>query len=431
MRNRTAILTTLFTALVIALPVSVATAGPTTCPLSGVRGKAVETLAPAEKTALISELDCALASNYTDLEAREDRLETALSAGQYGTAASDASTLRKLDPARFDALAQNVSLNASTNPGNPQVLALAGLLHWAAARDDLALMDYQAILAVQPNSVFALLFRGSSYLYLGDDIHALADFQQAVNLDPNNPHVYSIIGSTHQQVGSVMDALMALDYAIRLNPADARSHYFRGMALLDNQDLNGAHSEFTLAVQYDPTYADAWYDRARVDVMLSANANALADLDQALAIHPEFDLALVFRGALHEWAGDSAQATSDFFAYTSALDADVMNAGALSLNAPQTVNLDTRILYTFTFEGSAGDLVQLAAQSAQDQVDPVLVLLGPDGQTPVAGSDDASPTASDALIHNVALPASGMYTVLVTHSDNNTTGPVVVTLSAP
>jgi tetratricopeptide (TPR) repeat protein len=430
MANVSAILTAFFTLLVIAIPVSVHAAAPTTCPLSGVREKPVEVLAPAEKTALIGELDCAIAANYTDTDARADRLVTALSASEYGTAASDASTLLKLDPARFDALTASAAAQSSANPNDIGARALLGLLHWAAARDDLAMLDYQAILTLQPADVFAFLFRGSSRLYTGDQYAALADFQQAVNLAPNNPHVYSVIGSTHQQMGNAIDALIALDYALGLDPADARSHYFRGMALLDNSDYQGAFAEFSLAIQYDPAYVDAWYDRARVDVLLQQTTGALADLDQALTIHPEFDLALVFRGALHEWAGDQSQATSDFFAYTTALDATVQNGGALDPNSSETINLDTRVLYTFTFEGSAGDTVQLAAQSAQDQVDPVLVLLGPDGQTPLAGSDDVTPNVSDAIISNV-LPVTGEYTVLVTHSDNNTTGPVVVSFSLP
>lgn len=401
------------------------------CPASGVRAKATDLLARAEAEALLRELDCALASRYADSQAREDRIAAALSIGYYGTAAADASILRKLDRASFDAFTSATAAEVSAAPGDMNDLARLALLHWADARDDLALAEYQSILSIQPTSVFAYLFRGSSRLYTGEDLVAVADFQQAVNLDPNNPHVYSVIGSTHQQVGNIFDALIALDYAIRLNPNDARSHYFRGMALFDNQDLHGAYSEFTLALNSDPSYADAWYDRARVDVLIVSPTDAMADLDRALTINPEFDLALVFRGALHEWAGDRASATADFFAYTNVLDASVMSAGQLAPNVPSTVNLDTRLLYTFTFEGNAGETVQISAQSPVEQADPMLVVLGPDGLTPVAGSDDAAPNMTGALISNLALPASGLYTVLVTHSDSNTSGPVVITLTAP
>jgi len=429
MRLLTLLLIALF-AVTIARPTPAAASAPG-CPTSGVRSKAVDTLARAEAEALLRELDCTLAARYTDAQAREDRIAAALSIGQYGTAAADASILRKYDRTSFDAFTSETAAEVGAAPGDLTDLTRLALLHWADARDDLALAEYQTILSVQPSNAFAYLFRGSSRLYTGEDLTAVADFQQAVNLDPNNPHIYSIIGSTHQQVGNVFDALIALDYAIRLNPGDARSHYFRGMALFDNQDLHGAYSEFTLALNNDPNYADAWYDRARVDVLIASSAEAMADLDRALTINPEFDLALVFRGALHEWAGDRASATADFFAYTNVLGASVTSAGSLIPNTPSTVTLDTHLMYAFTFEGSAGEIVQLTAQSPVEQADPMLVLLGPDGQTPVAGSDDAAPNMTGALISNLALPSSGLYTVLVTHSDSNTSGPVVVTLTAP
>ena len=429
MRKLTAILTALLV-LLAALPLAVQASAPT-CPLSGARGKAVESLAVTEASALLSELDCMLATNYADTHAREERVATALYIGHYGTAASDASALRDLDAARFQTFTGIVAAQAAAAPGNANAVALLALLHWADARDDLALPEYEAILAQQPTNVFAVLFRGSSKLYLGDDVTSLADFQQAVNLDPNNPHVYSIIGSTQQQVGNFYDALMALDRAIQLDPTDARSHYFRGMALLDDGQYAAAHAELTEAVGCDPEFADAWYDRARIDMLLASPTDALADLDQALAIHPEFDLALVFRGALNEWEGDLAGATADIYAYTTVMDAQVFSGGMLNFNAPQTINLDIRALYTFTFQGTAGEVVQVAAQSPQEQTDPILVLIGPDGASPLAASDDLSPTVTDAQISNIVLPQSGQYTVLLTHSDSNPTGPVVLTLSQP
>ncbi|HYO89618.1 MAG TPA: tetratricopeptide repeat protein [Candidatus Limnocylindrales bacterium] len=412
----------------VALPV-LADPPSSSCPLTGAREAAAASRAIGNDAAAIDALNCALNANFHDADARADRLVIALGAGRYGLAASDASTLRNNDRARFDTLVTTTEALSSSNPYDLDTLKLLGLLHWADARDDLALNDYQAILASQPSDVFAFLFRGSSRLYMGDDIHASADFQQAVNLDTNNPDVYSIIGSTYQQIGNIFDALMALDRAIALNPQDARSHYYRGMVLFSNRDVQGAQSEFTLALSCDPAYVDAYYDRARASYQLANSNAAISDLDQALAINPEFDLALVFRGALHEWAGETSSATSDLYAYTVAMDASHLNGGALSPNVPATVSLDTRIVYRFTFEASAGETVQLTATSAQQQADPVLVLLGPDGQTPLSASDDVTPNVHDAVITNVVLPQTGTYTVLVTHSDSNVRGPVIVTLS--
>lgn len=419
---------TLALSAALALP-ALADAAVSSCPLFGAREAAAASNAAGNPIEAINALDCALNANFSDAEARAARLATALTTGRYGLAATDASTLRDLDASRFDTLTATTAAAVSANPNDLQARKLLGLLHWAGARDDLAIQDYEAILALQPADVFAYLFRGSSRLYLGDGITAAADFQQAVNLDTYNADVYSVIGSTYQQIGNIWDALMALDHAIALNPQDARSHYYRGMVLFSNRDISGARAEFTTAISNDPTYVKAYYDRARASYQLADTNGAMNDLNQALAINPNFDLALVFRGSLHEWAGETASATSDLYAYTRVLNTSPLNGGALSPDQPAAVNLDVRVIYRFTFDASAGETVRITASSAQQQTDPILVLLGPDGQTPLAASDDVAPMVYDAVIDHVVLAQAGTYTVLVTHSDTNCRGPVVVTLN--
>jgi tetratricopeptide (TPR) repeat protein len=427
MRSFSLLLTVVLSAL-LALPAAADTAL-SSCPLFGAREAAAASNAAGNPAAALDALNCALNADFRDSDARADRLATALTMGRYGMAATDASTLRDLDTGRFQSLLAASAAAANANPADVQALKLVALLYWANANDDLALTAYQAILALQPSDVFAYLFRGSSRLYMGDDIYASADFQQAVNLDTHNADVYSIIGSTYQQVGNIYDALMALDRALALNPQDARSHYYRGMVLFSNRDVHGAQAEFSLALSCDPAYINAYYDRARASYQLSDTQGAMNDLDLALALNPEFELALVFRGALHEWAGQHANAASDLYAYTVALEASQLPGGALSPNVPATVALDSRVLYRFTFDGRAGETARITVSSAQQQADPIAVLLGPDGQTPLAASDDVAPTVHDAVIDQVVLPETGTYTVLVTHSDTNLRGPVVVTLN--
>ena len=68
----------------------------------------------------------------------------------------------------------------------------------------------------------------------------------------------------------------------------------------------------------------------------------------------------------------------------------------------------------------------LVATPIQQETDPVLVVLAPDGQTPLAASDDSTPNGHDAVVSGLALPQTGTYTVLVTHSDSGLQGPVIV-----
>ncbi|MCZ7540160.1 MAG: pre-peptidase C-terminal domain-containing protein [Anaerolineae bacterium] len=65
---------------------------------------------------------------------------------------------------------------------------------------------------------------------------------------------------------------------------------------------------------------------------------------------------------------------------------------------------------TVTFAGNAGDQVTVAADAgANAALDTALRLLGPDG-TVIAEDDDSGP-GLNPLLTNVALPASGQYTI--------------------
>ena len=293
----------------------------------------------------------------------------------------------------------------------------------------MAMPLYEVLLRADSNSVFAFLFRGSSSIFLGDSTRGTADFQQAVNLDPENAHVYSVIGSTHQQAGNPADALIALDQAVKLDTQDARSHYYRGMALLDEGNPQAAKTAFETALDTRPNFADAWYDLARADLQLDLPAEAMRSLDQAIKVDPAFDLALVFRGAMKEWSGERGAAATDYLSYIQAIHPQPVDEGPIAAGSPASILIGANTVHSFRL---SGDLhITVVAEPQQAEIDPVIVLLNPDGVTPLEGSDRPSPNERTAQIENYPLPAVGDYTILVAFSDFLQTGQVVVTVTTP
>ena len=358
------------------------------------------------------------------------QLAELLQAGQYGTAASQTNRLRRRDTVTFSQLVAEASAEAEANPTSLDSLSLLALLFWADARDEMALPLYEALLQVDPNNVFAFLFRGSSSIFLGDSIRGTADFQQAVNLDPENAQVYSVIGSTHQQTGSPADALIALDQAVKLDPQDSRSHYYRGMALLDEANPQAAKTAFQTALDSRPGFADAWYDLARADLQLDSPAEAMRDLDQAVEVDPAFGLALVFRGAMKEWSGERAAAATDYLSYIQAIHPQYVDEGPITTGNPASILVGADTVHSFRLAGASGQHVTIVAEPQQADLDPVIVLLSTDGVTPLEGSDRPNPNERTAQIEDYTLPAEGDYTILIAFSDFVQTGQVVVTVTA-
>ncbi len=83
-------------------------------------------------------------------------------------------------------------------------------------------------------------------------------------------------------------------------------------------------------------------------------------------------------------------------------------------------------MVTWTFTGTAGDVVTIGTDVGENTaLDPLLTLIGPDGSE-VARDDDGGP-GLNGLIQNVALPSSGTYTIQVSAVRGD--GPFTVSLA--
>lgn len=67
----------------------------------------------------------------------------------------------------------------------------------------------------------------------------------------------------------------------------------------------------------------------------------------------------------------------------------------------------------YTFPGEAGQVVTITMKRASGDLDPLLILLNPDG-TELARNDDATESNIDSVIGNFPLPQSGIYTIIAT-----------------
>ncbi|NDJ78877.1 MAG: hypothetical protein GYB65_21710, partial [Chloroflexi bacterium] len=82
---------------------------------------------------------------------------------------------------------------------------------------------------------------------------------------------------------------------------------------------------------------------------------------------------------------------------------------------------------TYSFDGSADDLVTVEALGLTSGLDPMVTLLGPDGQTLATGGDDRYITGTSDVFFSLFLPATGSY-ALVLSSQNSSTGDFMLQL---
>lgn len=69
----------------------------------------------------------------------------------------------------------------------------------------------------------------------------------------------------------------------------------------DRQNFDGAVADYTRAIELNPTFAEAYNNRAYTFMRLEDYARALPDLDKAIELRPDYVNALMNRGDIHNY----------------------------------------------------------------------------------------------------------------------------------
>ncbi len=140
-----------------------------------------------------------------------------------------------------------------------------------------------------------------------------------------------ILGKLLLKRGTHRGAVLSFSLAIWLWPT-ATTLTYRGQAYASlrkrsrsHDDLNRALADLDHALVLDPQFTKGYLQRALVYRQLSEHHSAIADLDQVLSLDPDQILAYHYRGSLHLKRKDFNAAIRDYSLY---LDQDPRSASA-------------------------------------------------------------------------------------------------------
>jgi tetratricopeptide (TPR) repeat protein len=111
---------------------------------------------------------------------------------------------------------------------------------------------------------------------------------------------------------------------LRVNQNNPKAYFQRGNRYLAT-DPGSAITYYSEAIQLNPAYTDAYYQRSLAYQRVGNATDALADLDQAIALDPASALYHLARGNLYDQAGQPDRAIAD---YTTAIRLDPTSAAA-------------------------------------------------------------------------------------------------------
>lgn len=190
------------------------------------------------------------------------------------------------------------------------------------ARGDIhgALAAYDAALRNEPANAVAHLNRGIVLsTHRSEPARALVDFDRALALLPDNVDALDFRGDAHMRLSGYRQALADLDRAVALAPANAQARVLRGLARAMLGDPVQAGLDYTRALALDGRNVDALVNRAALAAGRGDTGAALRDLNAALTVEPRNALALYNRGYVHFVRRDHEAAIRD---YGAAIDID-------------------------------------------------------------------------------------------------------------
>lgn len=173
--------------------------------------------------------------------------------------------------------------------------------------------DYCEAIALNPNNAAYYDSRAS----VSDDYDGLRDLDRAVELDPKNGQIYFARAVKKYGMQDIPGAIRDVDQFINLEPVDGRfgmsdAYSLRGTLHLAAYEVQEAVSDYSKAIQLDPSCSRAFVDRGMAKVQLGDHRGAIEDLTQAISLDPSNAEAFYWRGLARDALGAANDAQTDF-----------------------------------------------------------------------------------------------------------------------
>lgn len=184
---------------------------------------------------------------------------------------------------------------------------------------DLAAQILTSGINLIPDSHELVLSRGIAYTLKAQFSQAQQDYERAIQMAPGDPGAYVAMGLSQLEEGKLDNAIKTFEEALQRGPNVPRAHFFLTEALLQRGVTPGtaaferARQAIDKAIALDPDFADAYLDRAKLELKIQETDKAIADLERARAADPKSGSILYLLAQTYQRAGEKKKA-EDLFA---------------------------------------------------------------------------------------------------------------------
>lgn len=284
---------------------------------------------------------------------------------------------------------------------------------------DDAIADYDIALELRPFDARLWRLRGDMHRENSDPRQALADYARSLFFNPRSTQAYSSLVRLHDRDRdkTIRDLYQSIIDAARVN---AQGNSYRAIDILDEAIADVERHSRPMQLGY------AYFQRANIWTSGEEWDSALADISAAIQLQPQMHDYYMMRGFIYSQTDQSDRAGQDFYRRMTLIERESIDE-ELDFGDSVTVEMDYGVVARLRFEGDAGQSVTVSARDyLGGGVDPLLVLLDVNNM-PILGDDDGG-GERDSLIADFELPATGVYSALVSHANGGYGGKIRVSL---
>lgn len=203
-------------------------------------------------------------------------------------------------------------------PNNAEIYVNIGRIQVYTADYTRAYENLRKALEIDSYNSKAYFWRGFAKLENNDTLAAINDWQLAVANDPESFDGYFQLGLLMAERNDRF-AFDYLDHALRLSPSEPELLYDIGMALQGIQRFNKAIESYEQILALDSCFSKAWYNIGYINLVELEEFNtAIQYFSKALECNPDYVEAVYNRGLAYEMLGQFDNARKE---YNAALNA--------------------------------------------------------------------------------------------------------------
>lgn len=147
-----------------------------------------------------------------------------------------------------------------------------------------AVIEYDNVLKNKPKYVKALYNRGRAYEEMGDFSKAEKDFLAAYAQDNKNTQVLLSLSNIYQKQKNHNSALLYADAATQIPGAPAMAFFMKGRALHQIGSTEDAMKEYSLAIQINKDFGQAYYYRGMLKIATDRKRSGCEDIRAAIKL---------------------------------------------------------------------------------------------------------------------------------------------------